>query len=463
MPSGRLHRPKLAFRAALVAANAHYAHRGRAAPWRCAHRARARGGRWRFLAALACVLGLVLATPAAAQTSAPLPPQRVQYEYDVLMAQYRANPRDPAVLNALGILYAQAGQMGDAVRLWQHGVQISPHYVHFYNNLGSALKSLGRVDEARQVYRQGLAHENSFWIHYNLAILEWETGRRESALAAIDTCLALNPSYAPALAKAQEWRTTTQYRVENNVFAPKPPMSLDVPSLPPSYEMTAPAPATPIDETPETPLTVADVTARLRALPNRPWGRVVALTFDDGPHGSLTPRLLDLLAAEGVRATFFAVGEQAQRHADIVARIAASGHELGNHSMTHPSLSGVSTGRVRAEIVGASGLLARLSGRPVKVFRPPYGRCDRRVDAVLAEEGLTKVMWDADSRDWQGLSVNSILRRVLRSFSPGAIVLFHDVHPNGINALPLFITALKAAGYRFVTVSELLALRSTAS
>lgn len=186
---------------------------------------------------------------------------------------------------------------------------------------------------------------------------------------------------------------------------------------------------------------------------------VVALTFDDGPHGTLTPKLLDILAREGVHATFFVLGENVELYPDIAKRIVAEGHEIANHSWQHPSLPRVSAERLDRELRKTSDIIEQTTGHKVTVMRPTYGALNDRVQKSLIEDyKLDVILWSVDPRDWKRPGPSVVARRMVSGAHPGAILLAHDIHPGTIAAMPQTIAGLKAKGYSFATVSELLAM-----
>lgn len=187
----------------------------------------------------------------------------------------------------------------------------------------------------------------------------------------------------------------------------------------------------------------------------------MALTFDDGPDPASTPRLLDLLAARGARATFFLIGMQAARHPDIVARIRAEGHAVGNHSWSHPSLPALSAAEAEAEIRRGFEALPGTT-----LFRPPFGDQNFRTHRLARQQGATVVLWSVMAQDWRDDDAETMAGRVLAAAAPGAIVLMHDAlfayadpgfrdRTATFAAVGRIIDALP--DYRFVTVPDLLA------
>lgn len=152
------------------------------------------------------------------------------------------------------------------------------------------------------------------------------------------------------------------------------------------------------------------------------------LTFDDGPHPEKTPRLLDALAAAGAKAVFFVVGEEAKRHPGVLKRIAAEGHEVGNHSWSHPCMVWKTGRRMAEEIDRCQGIVGELTGAAPRRARPPYGLKDFRYYGALRKRGLTPVLWSRNIRDYWGSSPATIVKRLSRA-QPGDVLLCHDGDP----------------------------------
>jgi peptidoglycan-N-acetylglucosamine deacetylase len=140
----------------------------------------------------------------------------------------------------------------------------------------------------------------------------------------------------------------------------------------------------------------------------------LALTFDDGPNPAWTPRLLDVLAADNVRATFFMVGRFAEAEKALARRVIEAGHLIGNHTWSHPNLSHTPPSRIREELLRTSETLSQILGQPIRYFRPPYGA--RRPVALRAarEMGLVPVLWNAMTTDWKEPSAELIAQRLMR-------------------------------------------------
>jgi peptidoglycan/xylan/chitin deacetylase (PgdA/CDA1 family) len=186
-------------------------------------------------------------------------------------------------------------------------------------------------------------------------------------------------------------------------------------------------------------------------------GHRVALTFDDGPFPEWTPRYLTALAAIKTPATFFMVGRQAEAHPELVQAVLAGGHELGNHSWRHANLSKVTRQEALADLNRAAAVLEKISGRPVKYFRPPYGAISPDLLAAAATQGALTVTWNIDPRDWTNPGPPAIIKNVMANVQDGSIILLHERHPGTLAAVPLLVKELRAKGYELVTLSELLA------
>jgi peptidoglycan/xylan/chitin deacetylase (PgdA/CDA1 family) len=195
-------------------------------------------------------------------------------------------------------------------------------------------------------------------------------------------------------------------------------------------------------------------------------GDEVALTFDDGPNDRATPQLLEVLALHDVRATFFNMGNFARERPEIVRQVVASGHIVGNHTMSHPRLSTQSAARVRQEIADCNAVLEEITGEAVKFFRPPYGARRPVVMRAARELGLTPVLWNVFGYDWKPIGVDSILGNLeagierWRRRRRGANLLLHDgghramgaERMDTVRAVDRLLSAHRGMATRFVTV-----------
>lgn len=187
-------------------------------------------------------------------------------------------------------------------------------------------------------------------------------------------------------------------------------------------------------------------------------GPYVSLTFDDGPHPTNTPRLLDILARDGVQATFFVIGKNVESYPGVAQRIVAEGHEIANHSWSHPDLMLLSEERVMQEVKRCQEAIEDATGRQAVLFRPPYGSFSRARGVWLKEAfGLTTVMWSVDPQDWRLPGASVVAQRMLAAVHQGAILLAHDIHAPTIEAMRTVVPGLKSRGYECLTTSALLA------
>lgn len=175
----------------------------------------------------------------------------------------------------------------------------------------------------------------------------------------------------------------------------------------------------------------------------------VRLTFDDGPHRTATPDILDTLADRGVEATFFVTGEMTAARPDIVRRASKEGHRIGNHSWSHPVLTTLDRAQVGSQLRRTNEVIERATGRFPSEWRPPYGAANELVEAAAEDVGLdSMVLWTVDPRDWADPPATTIRDRVLQGVRPGSIVLLHDgTGQNTPAALPMILDGLAARGY----------------
>lgn len=188
-------------------------------------------------------------------------------------------------------------------------------------------------------------------------------------------------------------------------------------------------------------------------------GPFLAMTFDDGPNGTLTPKLLDLLAAHHMKVTFFVLGECVAQNPEVLRRAAREGHEIANHSWSHPNLAKMSDESVRSQLKRTDDEIRSLIGTRPTLMRPPYGSITARQKRWIHDEfGYRIILWDVDPLDWKRPGAAVVRNRILKEARPGSIILAHDIHPQTIEAMPETFNQLEAKGFKFVTVSELLAM-----
>lgn len=185
----------------------------------------------------------------------------------------------------------------------------------------------------------------------------------------------------------------------------------------------------------------------------------IALTFDDGPHPTNTPRLLDLLKSKNVKATFYVVGTNVRRYPEIMRRIVAEGHEIGNHTVNHPNLTKLSDDGVRKELRDCHQAIVSTTGVAPRTLRPPYGAITSAQKSWIRKEfGYPSIMWSVDPEDWKKPGSSVVTSRLVSGAGPGGILLVHDIHAPTIDAMPATIDQLLAKGYQFVTVTQLIAM-----
>lgn len=187
----------------------------------------------------------------------------------------------------------------------------------------------------------------------------------------------------------------------------------------------------------------------------RSAGPIVYLTFDDGPHPTYTPQILDVLARNSARGTFFEIGESVHAFPALTRRVVAAGHLVGNHTWHHADLSKASHASFLSEVSSTTTALKKAGVPAVRCLRPPYGARNHDVDRWTRELGLIEELWTVDPQDWRRPGTSSIVRNVLDNARDGSIVLMHDGGGNreqSVAALKQILPALKARGYRFATL-----------
>ena len=183
--------------------------------------------------------------------------------------------------------------------------------------------------------------------------------------------------------------------------------------------------------------------------------KVIALTFDDGP-GPYTAHLLDVLDQYGAKATFFLIGSKVSSQANVVRSIHARGHQLGNHSWSHPELPKLPVDQIAGEIDRTNDAIKQATGVTPSILRPPYGAVNGVVLEQLRLRGMSSILWSVDTRDWADRNSDIVCSRAVAGARPGAVILMHDIHQTSVGAVPCILSALKQQGYSFVTVQGLL-------
>jgi peptidoglycan/xylan/chitin deacetylase (PgdA/CDA1 family) len=188
-------------------------------------------------------------------------------------------------------------------------------------------------------------------------------------------------------------------------------------------------------------------------------GPYIAMTFDDGPSAANTPRLLKALRERGIKATFFVCGNCVAENPEIAKQIVTEGHEIANHSWNHPQLSTMTLDAVRDQIQRTHDVVKQTTGVNMTLLRPPYGAFTAmQRNWANSTWGYKIILWDVDPLDWKVRNAAHVETEILKQTVQGSIVLSHDIHKTTVDAMPATLDALAAKGFKFVTVSELLAM-----
>jgi peptidoglycan/xylan/chitin deacetylase (PgdA/CDA1 family) len=182
----------------------------------------------------------------------------------------------------------------------------------------------------------------------------------------------------------------------------------------------------------------------------------IAITFDDGPNSETTERTIEILEQFHVSATFFVVGKNAKYYPSLIAAIANSGNEIGNHTWDHPQCHRLTAAAFKKEVKMTSSEIEKITGDPPKLFRFPYGDETNEEQLMVRCMGMTPVRWSIDPRDWQGPSPDVIISHVLSQARSGSIILLHEGKENTLKALPFILAGIEERGLRPVSLSQLL-------
>jgi peptidoglycan/xylan/chitin deacetylase (PgdA/CDA1 family) len=188
----------------------------------------------------------------------------------------------------------------------------------------------------------------------------------------------------------------------------------------------------------------------MRGPADRPWA---SLTFDDGPDPVVTPRVLDALRAAGVKATFFVIGRKAEQYPDLIRRILAEGHELGDHTYDHLYLTRIPPASARLELEACAEVIQHLTGKWPRYYRPPGGHFDRTLVQIGQALHMQLVTWTRSVGDFDMPPEMTLLDRALAATRPGALLIWHDDAPEAADVLPEYLARAKEKGFRFVPLS----------
>lgn len=182
----------------------------------------------------------------------------------------------------------------------------------------------------------------------------------------------------------------------------------------------------------------------------------VALTFDDGPSRENTPRVLQALRRAEAHATFFVLGDRAERMPDLLAAAHEDGHEIANHGFSHTSMRSLWKSQIRDEVCRTHRAIVAATGQAPALLRPPFGRYAPSAVPLVGGLGYDLVLWSVDAADWKAREPAAMAKRVVQAARPGSIILMHDREASSAEALPMILAGLKRRGFEVVTVSALL-------
>ena len=181
----------------------------------------------------------------------------------------------------------------------------------------------------------------------------------------------------------------------------------------------------------------------------------VAITYDDGP-GAETNRLLDKLKAKNAHASFMVLAPNAEQHPELLKRMKAEGHTIGNHTKTHRQLNTLSYDQVSQEIDAGNAAIKKATGQSTRWVRPPYGATNATVDQATRDKGVSQALWDVDTVDWKDRNSDHVCSAAVQGARAGSIVLMHDIHPTTVDAADCVIDGLRAKGLEPVSLDRLL-------
>jgi polysaccharide deacetylase family sporulation protein PdaB len=184
--------------------------------------------------------------------------------------------------------------------------------------------------------------------------------------------------------------------------------------------------------------------------------KVVAISFDAAYGDQYTPQILDILDQYNVKTTFFLVGFWIDKYGDVLEEIHRRGHEIGNHSTTHPQMSKLTVQEIKKELETTGEKIKAVTGKDPILFRPPFGDYNNKVIETAQELGYYTIQWDVDSLDWKEFGVEPVVERVLKKVNKGSIILFHNNAKYVADFLPIILDRLTREGYTIVPVSKLI-------
>jgi peptidoglycan/xylan/chitin deacetylase (PgdA/CDA1 family) len=384
---------------------------------------------------------------------------------DTLENLVAAYPNNPEVLNSYGIELAGRGDLTGAISVWRRALDLDRSNVHLYNNIGSALKRLGHDEHAYAWYAAALQIKPVYWTYYNLAILYRDRGQVKDASWALDQSLRLNPQFTQAIEMRERIGKTTQ-------VASAVPQKVKVPEGFPASALisgaevgkSAVAQSHSVSKAPAALVKPKMAAVQKTARPgvSRPApiatdaGGQVFLTFDGGATDAGFASIVDSLRRYGVRCTFFLTGKFAEKYPEKCRLLLTEGHEIANHSMSHPNMKSFSKDKIAAELEAAEQAFVKVLGRRgATFFRFPFGAQNKKVEQIVEELGYRPVYWHIDTIDWREDPVNTIISRVDNKLRRNAVILMHLGSKNGAIALDRILDIITGRGYTLARLSDL--------
>ncbi|KAB3532834.1 polysaccharide deacetylase family protein [Alkaliphilus serpentinus] len=181
----------------------------------------------------------------------------------------------------------------------------------------------------------------------------------------------------------------------------------------------------------------------------------IAISFDDGPHPKITPKILEEFHKRGAKATFYVVGDRVERYPSIAYQIIKEGHEIGNHTWDHPYLTKLKVKDIQQQLVATQEIIFRATGKNAISMRPPYGALNNRVREAI---DMPIILWNIDVKDWMYRDSDYISSYIIKHAYDGAIILLHDIYPSTAEAIGSILDDLIGRGFQLVTVSQLLGM-----
>jgi peptidoglycan/xylan/chitin deacetylase (PgdA/CDA1 family) len=272
---------------------------------------------------------------------------------------------------------------------------------------------------------------------------------------------AVKPSRSSAAVKKASTKEAVSEKRESASEKSKPVADEAKPET--ATKETASAAAPKADDKPAAP----ESTDKLVFFSRKTGKKQIALTYDDGPNPTLTGELIDWLKANNVPATFFMQGEMVKTHPELAKRVADDGFELANHTYSHPDLRKQSEEKIMDELQDTHDLIKNATGVDVKLMRPPYGAHNSKVDEICKRLGYKIINWDVDTNDWRNRSTEAMVNTIMSTAGDGSIILMHDRKHKGkstvLETTKSVVPQLRAKGYTFVTVGELIGLNDASA